>query len=211
MTRRETERSLLKVLHGIGAVCFDAFGTLVEIRDKRRAYAPLLRAVAKSSRVTLKNRLMRECVELEDWSREIGDVIPSKVLDRVRADISAEIVSMALRPGMAHLWGRLREAELKVGLCSNLAAPYGAPLRGLVPDGADAEVLSYEVGHIKPEPEIYQLVAERLAVPASRILFVGDTSKADIERPRASGMQAMDIRAFEAVMGVGEGWRSSMR
>ena len=211
MTRRETERSLLKVLHGIGAVCFDAFGTLVEIRDKRRAYAPLLRAVAKSSRVTLKNRLMRECVELEDWSREIGDAIPSKVLDRVRADISAEIVSMALRPGMAHLWGRLRGAGLKIGLCSNLAAPYGPPLRGLVPDGADAEVLSYEVGHIKPEPEIYQLVVERLAVPASRILFVGDTPKADIEGPRASGMQAMDIRELEAVMGVGESWRSSMR
>ena len=211
MTRRETERFLLKVLHGIGAVCFDAFGTLVEIRDKRRAYAPLLRAVAKPSRVTLKNRLMRECVELEDWSREIADAIPSKVLDRVRADISAEIVSMALRPGMAHLWGRLREAELKIGLCSNLAAPYGPPLRGLVPDDADAEVLSYEVGHIKPEPEIYQLVAERLAVPASRILFVGDTPKADIEGPRAAGMQAMDIRELEAVMGVGEWWRSSMR
>ncbi|MGB3555871.1 MAG: hypothetical protein WBA25_14670 [Jannaschia sp.] len=48
------------VFDGIEAVCFDAFGTLVEIADKRQAFRPLFRALPPDKRRALKHRLMRE-------------------------------------------------------------------------------------------------------------------------------------------------------
>ncbi|MEM7054082.1 MAG: HAD family hydrolase, partial [Pseudomonadota bacterium] len=107
--------------------------------------------------------------------------------------------AMVLRPGLGHIWQTLRDTRLKIGLCSNLAAPYGPPLRALLPDAPDAEVLSYNEGHIKPEPEIYHRVIKQLGVPANRILFVGDTYRADIEGPQEAGMQAMEIAQFETI------------
>ncbi len=107
---------------------------------------------------------------------------------------------MALRPGLARIWRLLRMTKTKIGLCSNLAASFGPPLVALLPDAPEAQVLSYEVGHIKPEPEIYRLVISKLDVPASRVLFVGDTYRADVEGPRQAGMRAMEIGAFETAM-----------
>lgn len=41
------------IFDGIEAVCFDAFGTLVEITDKRWAFVPLFRALPADRRLTL--------------------------------------------------------------------------------------------------------------------------------------------------------------
>ncbi|MEL7112558.1 MAG: hypothetical protein AAGK93_06390 [Pseudomonadota bacterium] len=48
------------VLHGIEAVCFDAFGTLVEITEKQQAFRPLFKALTPDKRRELKYRLVRE-------------------------------------------------------------------------------------------------------------------------------------------------------
>jgi hypothetical protein len=44
----------------IKAVCFDAFGTVVDIVDKRRPYVSLLQAMSPRVRMKTKDRLMRE-------------------------------------------------------------------------------------------------------------------------------------------------------
>jgi len=61
----------------------------------------------------------------------------------------------------------------------------------------EAIILSYEHGFIKPEPEIYALVANQLRLKPEEILFTGDTQKADIDGPQKFGMAAMHIDDFE--------------
>ncbi len=66
-------------------------------------------------------------------------------------------------------------------------------MRPALPDRPDVEVLSYEVGDIKPESEIYVHVLKRLAVEPDKVLFVGDSVRADIEGPRRAGMKALHV------------------
>jgi HAD superfamily hydrolase (TIGR01549 family) len=93
---------------------------------------------------------------------------------------------------------KLRAKEVKIGICSNLAMPYGLSLVATLPDRPDALVLSYEVGLAKPDPAIFNVVCERLGLSPGEILFVGDTPSADIEGPREIGMPAMHISEFMA-------------
>jgi putative hydrolase of the HAD superfamily len=68
-----------------------------------------------------------------------------------------------------------RRAGLKTGLLSN---SWGADLypRDVLDGLFDAVVISGEVGMRKPDPAIFALVVERLAVPASSCVFVDDHS-----------------------------------
>lgn len=193
------------VFDGIGAVCFDAFGTLVEITDRRGAYLPLLRALPGTARLELKRRLMREDRATANWPAALGVAVDGTVLARVEADIAAELASVRMRPGMADILARMRDAGLPTALCSNLASPYGPAVRTALPGRADVEVFSYRVGAIKPEPAIYARVAEALALAPGRILFVGDTMRADIGGPRAGEMKALHVDELERVMRHGGG------
>ncbi|WP_179381473.1 HAD family hydrolase [Jannaschia marina] len=96
----------------------------------------------------------------------------------------------------------MREAGLLTAVCSNLASPYGPALRRVLPSPADVEVLSYEVGAIKPEPAIYKRVLQELDLPATDVLFVGDTPSADVDGPRAAGFSAMLVEDFERLFSL---------
>ncbi|HEY9290978.1 MAG TPA: HAD-IA family hydrolase, partial [Microlunatus sp.] len=54
-------------------------------------------------------------------------------------------------------------------------------------------VLSIEVGHRKPHPAIYQAALDRLVVPATDTLFIGDTYLADYAGPRRQGIPSLLI------------------
>lgn len=79
------------------------------------------------------------------------------------------------------------------GLCSNLSSDYVAALSPFPEIKPVFRVLSCDVGYMKPDPEIYDLVIRAAGVPAERMLFTGDTPAADIEGPISAGMRAMHI------------------
>lgn len=163
------------VFDGIEAVCFDAFGTLVEITDKRKAFRPLFKALSPETRRALKHRLMHEDRPFIDWPEALGaGVAPLTLLD-VMERLMIETGSIALRPGMADIWKRLHKEGLRLALCSNLASDYVPSLQSALPERLDVEVLSCRVGAIKPESAIYAAVLDGLQVEAGRVLFVGDT------------------------------------
>ena len=96
------------IFDGIEAVCFDAFGTLVEITDKRGAYLPLFRALPPDKRCELKHRLMREDRAVDDWPELLGVEVSPSVVKKVHRRVSAEVASVAMRSGMADIWTTLR-------------------------------------------------------------------------------------------------------
>jgi putative hydrolase of the HAD superfamily len=79
--------------------------------------------------------------------------------------------AMAIDEKMVALVADLRAAGLRLGLLSNSwANTYPDELLALF----DAVVISGEVGLRKPDPVIYGLLLDKLAVPAARSVFVDD-------------------------------------
>lgn len=184
----------------IQAVCFDAFGTLVEITDKRGPFRALLSEAPKGQRVT---DALISPLGLSDLARELAIEIGEARLQELDRDLAAECRSVRLRPGMDLIWSALRRAGVKIGICSNLARPYTEPLLSEIPSIPNALVFSFEVGLVKPQPEIFHLVCKQLGVPAAQILFVGDTLEADVLGAQAIGMHAMTIGSFQAALEQG--------
>lgn len=197
---RVADIELPPVFDGIGAVCFDAFGTLVEITDKRGAFRQLFRVLPPAKRAELKHRLMREPRSISDWMELFGVETDSVTASDILARVQVEASSVVLRPGMADIWTMLRAKGLHLAICSNLTSSYGLAVRRALPDPPDVEVFSYEVGAIKPEPEIYTHVLGQLSLDPDRVLFVGNTARADIEGPRAAGIRAIHVAEMEAAM-----------
>lgn len=184
----------------IQAVCFDGFGTLVEIGDKRRPFRTLLGDAPTSAAVT---RALTTPTSLRDFARHLAIVLDETRLAELQADLEAECASTRPRPGIDALWEKLRRLGLRVGVCSNLAAPYEDALIGCLPRAPDALVLSFEVGLMKPQAEIYRLVCRQLNLEPDQVLFVGDSLQADILGPQAAGLFGMHIDAFETSLAPG--------
>jgi FMN phosphatase YigB (HAD superfamily) len=57
-----------------------------------------------------------------------------------------------------------------------------------------ATVFSYEMGALKPDPRLFLRISERLGIPPSDLLMVGDNFQDDILGAEAVGMRALLIR-----------------
>lgn len=175
------------------AVAFDAFGTLVYIGERRSPYRLLMRWAQEHGyerRDGAADLVMSRALDLRGAAAELGVAPPSGLLELWEKDLEEEVNSIRLYPDSLDVIIRLQQSGYLVGLCSNLAVPYGAPVRELLPM-LNAYAMSYDAGAVKPQPRIYQFLLEKLGcVAADEVLFVGDTVAADLEGPKAFGMQA---------------------
>jgi HAD superfamily hydrolase (TIGR01509 family) len=74
----------------------------------------------------------------------------------------------------------LKRQGIQTAVLSNIAFDVRPAFVTLgVRDDIDEFVLSYEVGAVKPDPEIFQTALERLGVAAADTLMVGDSEEAD--------------------------------
>ncbi len=98
-------------------------------------------------------------------------------------------------------WRRARAAlgtlrgRVKLGVVSNFYGNLDAMLdeSGLGPM-LDVVVESVKVGLQKPDPAIYRLAAERLAIPAAECVMVGDNLERDVNAARRAGLRAIWLR-----------------
>jgi epoxide hydrolase-like predicted phosphatase len=94
---------------------------------------------------------------------------------------------------------RAREGGIRTGLISNSwgeGLPYD---EGLLAELFDAVVISGDVGLHKPEPEIFELGAERLGVPPRECVFVDDLRE-NCAGAEAVGLTAVLHRGAEATV-----------
>ena len=96
----------------------------------------------------------------------------------------------ALYAGVTDLWmpyldtrptlEALRTKGIRTALISNIGMDIRPVLaRGGISHLMDAVVLSYEVGHVKPEPEIFAYALAAIEVAPERALMVGDSWRDD--------------------------------
>lgn len=180
-------------LQGIKAVVFDVFGTLVEIGEKRRPYRQLLQAMESLGRARKPEdgaTLMSNNVGLAGVGPLFGVDIPASTIAALELELYAELPSIRLFPEAAQCLTDLRQAGYKIGLCSNLSAPYAIPVKLLLPFELDYYAWSFEVGSVKPQQAIFENVCKGLNCVPHEVMMIGDTFDADYTGPQQIGMRS---------------------
>lgn len=179
----------------VQAVVFDAFGTLVRIGTRLGPYRALQKVMANYGRpIQSDDAVMMMTTEtgLAGIVQRCGVRVPVSKLAPIEEDLYRELSTIRLFDDAITAIIRVRRRGMKIAICSNLAAPYGAVVTALLPR-FDAYAWSFRVGAVKPDPRMYAYVAEAVGCAPSRILFVGDTVAADVAGPRAAGMTALHL------------------
>jgi HAD superfamily hydrolase (TIGR01549 family) len=111
-----------------------------------------------------------------------------------------------LFPEVPEVLARVRAAGLRIAVCSNLACEYGPAVRRLLL-GLDAYLLSFEVGAVKPSPEMYAATCTALGCAPGEVMFIGDSRRCDLMGPLGFGLQArwLDRSAGKTLIDAIEG------
>jgi HAD superfamily hydrolase (TIGR01549 family) len=174
--------------HGIRAIIFDAFGTLVTPVPRNGPYQELAAAANAMGR-RFRDEAMTLDMPISAFAARYGR---PDLSDRLESQLNEEVASVQLFDEVGPYLSLLDWRNVPYAVCSNLAQGYGQRVKELVP-GARGYAMSYETGAYKPQHEIYRAAIDLVGVPPERILFVGDTVRADVEGPRAVGMKAVHL------------------
>ncbi len=184
------------------AICFDAFGTLVQINKKRHPYRRVLKSLSDPLRKELSTQLMRRDFQFEEVLKIAQIEKDGTLFQSTLKDLQEEQRSIAARPKTNSILIKLLELDFQLGICSNLTTPYASPLLSALPVEVrkaiqNTTVFSFEVGFVKPELQIYQHVCDSFQLEPKDILFVGDSIRNDVQGPAEFGMLSMSIHDFE--------------
>jgi HAD superfamily hydrolase (TIGR01493 family) len=178
----------------VKAILFDVYGTLVEIGVRRAPFRQLIEIGARQGRQPSDKdavMLMAQPVGLREAAELLGIRLTDADRERLESELHAELASIAPFADTLPVLHELKKRGFKLGLCSNLALDYAAPVISALPFALDAHVWSFDTGAIKPDPVIYAHACRQLSCAPGEILMVGDTVEADVEGPGAFGMQAL--------------------
>ncbi|KFD24342.1 phosphoglycolate phosphatase [Yokenella regensburgei] len=141
---------------------------------------------ARQERTALRAQQGKPSVDHDDIPQNEQVAILRKLFDRYYADFAEE--GSYLFPSVAETLGVLHAKGLPLALVTNKPTPFVAPiLEALgIAHLFDVIIGGDDVQNKKPHPEPLLLVAERLSVAPSSLLFVGD-SRNDIQAAKAAG------------------------
>lgn len=186
----------------IDGVVLDAFGTILRINRRMNPYRELIRegrrqGLALSSDII--HRVMTTNLSFTELSAELQiSLTPSKRKELTQA-LELELSSIEPYPDAVAAISRLHDAGVKVGICSNLARPYGPVVRKLFPK-MDGYAFSYKLGVMKPDPLIYQAICTQMNVEPGHyldesggVVMIGDSPRSDRDGPRKAGIMGFHL------------------
>lgn len=187
----------------IVAVIFDAFGTLVRIQRRTNPFRSLLLEGRKHGRRPGAGDvevLITQPLSLEAAAERLRIQVSDARLQQLQTLLDDELDSIAAFPDALSAVAALQQAGLKIGICSNLAAPYGESVRRLFPT-VNATGFSYEVGATKPCPLIYESICADLGVTPGHFfddtgvaVMIGDSLWRDCYGARAAGINGVHLQ-----------------
>ena len=96
--------------------------------------------------------------------------------------IQKDIAGILLYPDFNGIIDYLKSKWYKTAVVSNLAQPYEEPLRRLVKEWSfDYEALSFNVGAMKPSPEIFEYLKKQSWIEFDDMVLVWDSLKSDVK------------------------------
>lgn len=176
----------------IKAIVFDCFGVLttegwfallkkyfVYAPDKLRQAQDLLKQFDRGS---ITHTMFIQ--QLSDLAKIKPEQVSKYVYNNVANEELFDYIAQKLKP------------RYKIGMLSNAGGDWLNEL--FTPRQAalfDAVVLSYQTSYMKPEPEIYQLICEKLGVKSHETVFVDDVER-HVSGGAAIGMHAVWYKNF---------------
>jgi len=192
------------------AVIFDLFGTLIEkfpLREHESALKQMASVISAPSDdfirlwfetfderglgvfQTIEENVAYICQRLELSAQD------SKVKAAARINLDYAAQGMKPRPDAVKTLSHLKEHGYKTGLITNCGASIPGilekmPLSALL----DVSLFSALIGVQKPDPRIYHLAVEHLAVKPENCLYIGDGDCQELTGAAQAGMHPVLIR-----------------
>ena len=185
-------------------VIFDLYGTLVKFGVMHHPFRQLLKWARDNGRKVLESdarQLMIFNGNIFTLADHLCINVPHAFLLQLQCYIDEELASLTLFEDVIPTLSKLESLGIEIGICSNLAQPYGAVIDNLLSQFNAKKFLSYQIGFIKPEPQIYQRILDDTGWDNKACLFIGDTHHADYEGPIKAGFQARHLIRGEKTAG----------
>lgn len=177
------------------AVIFDCFGTLMEIREKQKPYKYLKEELYKNNIEIdhFAQLVMEKKYDINDFESFVHFKFSNEQKLKFKQMLEKELKSIHVFDDVNRYLKELKEKNIKTILCSNLASPYGRSAKTMTLP-LDKYVLSYEVGHIKPHKEIFEICLEQYKLKKDEVVYVGDSMKDDYNGATNFGLKAFLIK-----------------
>ncbi|UUA73775.1 MULTISPECIES: HAD family hydrolase [unclassified Cellvibrio] len=177
-------------------IVFDLYGTLVQFGIKHHPFRKILlwaREQGRSPKPDDARKLMTVDKDCGELLATLGIFPPANMLTQLHQEIQEELAGLTLFDDVLPTLDFLTSRGVPLAICSNLAKPYGAVIDQLLPQFNFTRHLSYEIGAIKPDIEMYESILTDTGLIPEQILFIGDTSLADYEGPTKFGFRAKHL------------------
>jgi len=107
---------------------------------------------------------------------------------------------VSLNDSLVSLTKKLSEKGITVGILSNTEQVTFSVVRELLPlDHFKYKFLSYEIGLIKPNPEIYKYVIDNISFQKEELFFIDDL-KENVESARIAGIDSVQFFDYEQLL-----------
>lgn len=186
-------------------VCFDAFGTLVHIANRTHPES-VFREFLEQEGAGLSHSV---ALDLMARNKTWGEIFQDKNVDpppsvwrQWQERQKEELKSIQLYPETWDVLNHVASCGWAIGVVSNLGSPYDVALRPVLelvkqqhPSIEVAWALSFEVGAVKPQAEIFQHIMQQFPhLPASAFYMMGDKAREDVKGPKALGWNACHLQ-----------------
>jgi len=191
------------------AVIFDLYGTLIN-KLSLRGYKEDLRRMASALSVP-PDDLIRLWFDTENkrglgifqshednikyicnkLGRHVGD---AQIEHAVQTYFKYTADSVKLRPYAIEVLTHLKSDGYKTGLITDCSASIPKIFNDIAAPFIDAAIFSCSAGMLKPDPRIYRLAVERLAVKPEECLYIGDGDDNELTGALQVGMHPVLIR-----------------
>lgn len=173
------------------ATVFDAFGTLIKIREGTHPYRTILKLGMEQGRRPQASdavNLLSKPLDLRQAADFFGIYVDPPRLRQLEDDLQAELANIQAYSDGLSVVEALLAAGVKVAVCSNLAKPYACAIERLYPR-LDGYTYSFAVGAIKPSFAMYRHATETLGVPPGDTWMIGDSKQCDCDAPIRYGLR----------------------
>lgn len=110
--------------------------------------------------------------DLLQLTSHLGIAAPDELLSKIEQQIDDELANLCLYDDVVPTLIQFQQSKIPIAICSNLAKPYGVVIDQLLPQFNFMQFLSYEVGYIKPDSQIYQRILDDAGFSSASCLFV---------------------------------------
>ena len=139
--------------------------------------------------------------EKEFW-HAIGKELESKKLMNLNESLLDRIFRKrcSLNNSMINLSKELSQKGITVGILSNTEPASYSVMENLTSlDHFEYKFLSYNIGHLKPEPKIYHHVIDNIPFPKEELFFIDDL-KSNVESARSEGIDSVQYSNYDELL-----------